>query len=113
MATLQALKERTDITDAQLDSRLEESKLLELAGLLGNYKLFVGVPGFGLNEADKADLMDCARDIGNQHAMKEALKKWIDASYKKDQVITYRLLVEILIELRKGTVAEAVCRTGE
>ncbi len=115
MATLtpQALKERTSITDAQLDSGLEENKLWELAGHLGNFEVYVGVPGFGLNEADIADLKDCASANRHQHAMKEALKKWIDASYKKGQVITYRVLVDILIELHKGTVAEKVCRTGE
>ncbi len=111
--TLQALKERTEITDALLDSRLEESKLWELAGHLGNYEVYVGVPGFGLNsnKADIADLKDCASANGHQYAMKKAFEKWLDVSY--DKVITYRVLVEILIELRKGTVAEAVCRSGE
>ncbi len=106
----QALKERTDITDAQLDFRLEESELWELAGHLGNYEFYIGVHEFGLNEADKADLKTCASANGNQFAMKNALKKWLDVSSDK---VTYRLLVKILKKLRKGTVAEAVCRSGE
>ena len=109
--TLQALKERTNVTDEQLDSRLEESKLWELAGHLGNFEEYVGLPGFNLNKADIADLKDCASANGHQYAMKKAFEKWLDVSY--DKVITYRVLVEILIELRKRTVAEAVCRSGE
>ncbi len=50
------------MTDAELDG---EDFLWELAGLLGNYEQYVGVPGFGLNEADKADLKDYARDSGH------------------------------------------------
>ncbi len=110
---LNVLKQQAKISDKQLDCRIKEDELWELAGLLGNNELYVGVSGFNLNEADKADLKDCASVNGHQHAMTMALEKWINASYKKGQEITYRVLVEILIELSKGTVAETVCRTGE
>ena len=112
MATcaLQALKEVTNITDGQLDSRLEESKLWELAGHLGNFEEYVGLPGFNLNKADIADLNNYASVNGCQYAMKKAFEKWINTSCDN---VTYRVLVKILIELRKRTVAEAVCKTGE
>ncbi len=103
------VKLRTRISDAQLDSRIKEDKLWELAGLLGSYELYVGRPGFGLNESDIADLKDCAKDNKHQYAMSEALRKWSNVT----SAFTYRSLVDILIKLRKKTVAEAVCRTGE
>ncbi len=105
------LKASTSVTDAQLDSRIGEEKLWGLAGLLGNYELYVGRPGFDLNEADKADLKVCARDSGHQYAMQMAFTKWFDVTWA--DMKTYRSLVNILIELRKKTLAEKVCKTGE
>ncbi len=107
---LQALKERTNVTDEQLDSRLENSELWELAGHLGNFEVYVGEPGFNLNKAEIADLKKCVGDNGHQHAMTMALEKWLDVSRVK---VTYRVLVNILLELRKGIAAEEVCKTGE
>ncbi len=103
------VKLRTGIADAQLDGIIEEDKLWELAGLLGSYELYVRRPGFDLNESDIADLKDCAKDNKHQHAMSEALRKWSNVT----SAFTYRSLVDILIKLRKKTVAEDVCRTGE
>lgn len=104
------LKQVTKITDAQLDARIPGDKLWELAGVLGNHELYVGVPGFDLNEADKTDLNVKATKNGNQFAMKEAFEKWFDES---PSVVTYRSLVLILLELRKKKLAEKVCQTGE
>ncbi len=105
------IKQRTRISDAQLDRRIEGDNLWELAGLLGSYELYVGRPGFGLNEGDIADLRDCAKDNGHQYTMKKAFLKWFNVT--RSDMISYRSLVNILIELRKKTVAEDVCRTGE
>ncbi len=105
------LKARTGITDAQLDARIEVDALWEIADLLGRYEQYVGRPGFDLNAADIADLKDCVRDSGNQHAIKVALTKWFNVT-PADKT-TYRSLVDILIALRKKSVAEKVCRIGE
>ncbi len=101
----------TGITDTQLDGRIEEGALWEIAGLLGSYEQYVGTPGFNLNAADKADLKTSADKNGNQHAMKEALTKWFNVT-RADKT-TYRSLVDILLELRKKSAAEKVCRIGE
>ncbi len=81
-----------------------------LAGLLGSYEKFVRKPGFDLNNADVADLETIAsRRNGNQQAMCEALRKW-------ENVIcdfTYRSLLQNLISLREGALADQVCRTCE
>ncbi len=105
------LKARTGITDAQLDGRIEEDTLWEIAGLLGSHELYVGTPGFNLNPADKADLKTFAERNGTQYAMKEAFTKWFNVT-RADKT-TYRSLVDILIELRNLPAAEKVCRIGE
>ncbi len=106
---IDTLKQKTGVTDTQLDQRIEQEHLMSLASLLGSYKKFVNSPGFGLTNADIADLKDCASKHGNQLAMYEALTKW-------ENVIcdfTYRSLLEILISLREGALADQVCRTCE
>ena len=83
---IDTLKQKTGVTDTQLDQRIDEDKLLSLAGLLGSYKKFVRSSGFDLNNADVEDLKECASKHGNQQAMYEALRKWenviLDFTYR-------------------------------
>ncbi len=106
---IDTLKQKTGVTDTQLDQRIEQEKLLSLASVLGSYQKFVNSPGFDLTNADIADLKDCASKHGNQQATYTALRKW-------ENVIcdfTYRSLLEILISLCEGALADQVCRTCE
>ena len=104
------LKQKTGVTDTQLDQRIEHEQLWSLAGLLGSYDKFVRKPGFDLNNADIADLETIAsKRNGNQQAMCEALRKW--GNVIRD--FTYRSLLEILISLREGAMADQVCKTCE
>ncbi len=106
---IDTLKQKTGVTDTQLDQRIEQEKLLSLAGLLGSYQKFVRKPGFGLTNADIADLKKIAFMNGNQLAMYEALTKWGNFTHH----FTYRSLLEILISLHEGALADQVCRTCE
>ncbi len=106
---IDTLKQKIGVTDTQLDQRIEQEQLWSLAGLLGSYDKFVRKPGFDLNNADIADLKDCASKHGNQQAMYEALKKWENIILD----FTYRSLLEILIGRREGALADQVCRTCE
>ena len=107
--SLHTLKQKTGVTDTQLDQRIEQEQLWSLAGLLGSYKKFVRSSGFNLNNADIEDLKECASKHGNQQAMYEALKKW--GNVIRD--FTYRSLLEILISRREGAMADQVCKTCE
>ena len=104
---IDTLKQKTGVTDIQLDQRIEQEQLWSPASLLGSYEKFV--PGFHLNNSDTADLKDCAFRNGYQQAMYEALKKWEN----KILDFTYRSLLEILISLCEGALADQVCRTCE
>ncbi len=103
---IHTLKQKTGVTDPQLDQRIEQEQLWSLAGLLGSYDKFVRKPGF---DADIADLKECAFRNGYQQAMYEALRKWENVILD----FTYRSLLEILISLREGALADQVCRTCE
>ncbi len=119
------LKRKTGVTDTQLDRRIEHEmfvrspgfdltndeiwRLAGMAGLCGSYEKFVGSPGFDLTNDEIADLKDCASKHGNQNAMYEALKKWEN----KIRDFTYRSLLEILISLCEGPLADQVCRICE
>ncbi len=110
------LKQSTGITDAQLNHRIDysrdEDKLWTIAGFLDSYDFYVGRPGFDLKKIDIADLRDCAWKRNNQYAMKMAFNKWVNGTHA-DKPITYRSLVDILIELDQRIDAEKVCRTCE
>ncbi len=104
---IDTLKQKTGVTDTQLDQTIEQEKLMSLASLLGSYEKFV--PGFDLTNAEIADLKDCAFRSGYRQAMYEALRKWEN----KILDFTYRSLLEILISLCEGALADQVCRTCE
>ncbi len=106
---IDTLKLKTGVTDTQLDQRIEQEHLMSLADLLGSYEKFVRKPGFDLTNADIADLKKIAFMNGNQLAMCEALTRW----RKFITPFTYRSLLEILISLREGALADQVCRTCE
>lgn len=109
--SVEDIKLSTGVSDAQLDKRLEEDKLWELAQLFGNHEEYVETPGFGLSINDIADLNVIARNKSYQQAMVEAFKKWLNMP--RADVVTYRSLLEMLIKLDKVLLAELVCRTGE
>ncbi len=102
---LDTLIERTGITEDQLDGTVEEGHLLKLAGLFGGWEKYVGVPGLGLNEAQKADVRD-AVFLGG---LIKALTFWL----KRNPYYNYRSLIEILLELKERLLAVNVCNTGE
>ncbi len=104
---IDTLKQKTGVTDTH--QTIEQEQLWSLSGLLGSYKKFVRSSGFDLNNADVEDLKECASKHGNQQAMYEALKKW--GNVIRD--FTYQSLLEILISLREGALADQVCRTCE
>ncbi len=88
---IDTLKQKTGVTDTQLDQRIEQEQLWSLAGLLGSYKKFVRSSGFDLNNADIADLKERSFRNGYRQAMYDALRKW--EKFVRD--FTYGSLLEI------------------
>lgn len=103
--SLATLQDIAGITDDQLDGKMDEQHLVMLAGLFGDCERFVGIPGLGLNEAQKADVKDTAFLRGHEMGMRKALTLWM----KRESCANYRSLIGILLELQEGVVAERVC----
>ena len=105
--TIEELKDRTKVTDSQLDSEIEEADLLSLAVYFNNIET---VPILlGLNPAEQQDVKYAFFLNDMQTAMFLALRLWRKPN---PGAATYRALVEIVLRLGvNGTaIAEEVCK---
>ncbi len=105
--TIVMLKEKTEATDAQLDTEIQKNHLQEIAQHFGSWEKFV--VEFKLSGAEKADVKVCVNTKGHTDGMFTALSLWI----KKSPLSTYRDLLEILVRLDEGELAYKVCKIGE
>ena len=102
------LKQRTGITDEQLDNDVEASVLQEIAKHFGSYEKIVGPLGFNLNESQKADVRRCVNQSGQEIGMFRALTIW----QTRNPSAKYRHLTDIVLKLEGGLLAEKLCRVG-
>ncbi len=72
--------------------------------------MYVNTPGLGLTEGQIAEVREYAFRNGNIKAVSKALSFWLNIKYPNH---TYRLLIETLIELREGVLADLVARNGK
>ena len=103
------LKQRTGITDEQLDSDVDASVLQEMAKHFGSYEKIVGPLGFNLEVSQKADVRRCVNQSGQEAGMFTALTFW----QNRDPSVKYRRLIEIVLKLEGGLLAEQLCQVGE
>ncbi len=103
--TLAALKRRTGVSDTQLDTEVIEHDTHILAGCFDNLENYLDQ--LRLTPGQQTDLYDLAvkRDI--QTAMAKALKLW---RAPNPLVATFRALLIILLDLKRGDVAVRVCQ---
>ena len=100
--SIEDLKQEMKVTDEQLDSRVEEADLPDLAACFDNTDDYV--EKLGLTPGQQSDVKTAR---GTQAGMKIVLQCWrrrnpIDA--------TFRALLLILLSLLKGDVAVQVCK---
>ena len=107
--TVSLLKEKTGITDQQLNQKVEQSLLKKLASFFDSWEKYVESPGLNLKVGQIADIRECASRHGNEMAMYKVLKLW----QNRNPYVTYGTLVEVLVELNEGTLADQICKTGE
>ena len=105
--TIDELKRRTGVSDAQLDTEVIDHDLPILAGCFDNYNDYVDV--LGLKAHERADvrrtefLENC-----HQAAMREVLRHWRTPN---PTAATYRALLNAVIRLPgKQRIAEDVCK---
>ena len=102
------LKRETNVTDDQLDQRLEEADLPEVAACFDNSEDYVHI--LGLTPGQQTDVSEVkAKTLLNrtQAGMKVALKYWRN---RNPVEATFRALLLILLSLLKGDVAVRVCK---
>ena len=92
------------MTDSQLDSPIKEQDIFKLSSFFDNVESYL--VDLGLAPSHQTDIKNLVHTRGTQIAMSEALKLWRQPNPYK---ATYRALVEMLLNLGKGTVAVNVC----
>ena len=105
LLTIEDLKRRTGINDAQLDTLITEDDINVLANLFDNVRSYLDM--LQLKPAQQTDIMDLANWGGTRTAMAQALKLWCEPN---PFAATFRALLEILLDLRRGIVAVRVCQ---
>ena len=103
--TIQELTERAGVNDAQLDRQIEEHNFPDLAECFDEVDTYLYK--LNLTPAQQTDIKDLAYRRNTTVAMTEALKLWRQPN---PFAATFRALLEVLLELRRGDVAVKVCQ---
>ena len=104
-----SLKQRTGVTDEQLDSDTDASVLQRISKHFGSHERIVGPLGFNLSKAQKADVRRCVNQSGQEEGTFKALTIWQNENPR----VKYRDLIKIMLKLEEGLLAEKVCQVGE
>ena len=106
--TIDELKDRTNVTNSQLDTEIEERDMILLAAHFKVNTETLSVQ-LELTPADQQDVEDGAFRFKTQTAVDKALRLWRKAN---PGAATYRALVEIVLRMGvNGTaIAEEVCK---
>ena len=93
------------INDTQLDTKIREEDLFKLASCFDNLENYLDE--LRLNPAQQTDIYDLEYLRGIQAAMTKALKFWRQPNPLS---ATFRALLQILVDLKRGDVAVRVCQ---
>ena len=102
---LEYLKRRTEVTDIQLDQRVDVNDLNDFGQHIVDYKKYG--PQLGVSDND---IKEIERDPTLFHSLKDkavaVFKKWHE---NKAGLATYRALVDVALKLGDGIGAERIC----
>ncbi len=105
--TVEFLQTTMNITDEQLNLKIQETYLYELAACFDNTDDYVEI--LGLSDAQQTDVKEeKAKVVINrtQAGMKLALKYWLR---KEHLEATFGSLLSLILSMNKGNVAGEVC----
>ena len=102
---IEELKREFGISDEQLKSKIREKDIFDLAGSFDCVETYLDKLGLTAGQQTQVKELSERRDV--QTAMTKALKFW---HQPKPWLATYRTLLQILLELRRGDVAERICQ---
>ena len=104
--TIKDLIRNTGVSNTQLDTKIIEHDLHSLAECFDNVETYLHK--LGLNEGQQTDVEDLACRCSTKIAMVKALKLWCQPN---PFAATFRALLEILLDLKRGDVAVKVCES--
>ena len=102
--TVEGLKRNIRVSDAQLDTKITEHDIHNLAGYFDEVETYIYK--LNLTPAQQTDIRDLAHQCNTKAAMAKALILWRQPN---PFASTFRALLEILLELQRGDVAVNVC----
>ena len=102
--TVETLKIKTRVSDAQLDTEIIEHDIHNLASFFDEVEMYLYK--LNLTPAQQTDVRDLAYRCDTKAAMVKALVLWRQPN---PFATTFRALLEILLELERGDVAVSVC----
>ena len=103
--TIEQLQRETAIDDAQLAVTIGEEDIIKIAPLFDEVEAYLDK--LKLLPAQQTDVKDVAYRHSTAQGMTKALKLW---SQPNPYNATFRALLEILLDMRRGDVAVGVCR---
>ena len=103
--SIEDLQRETEISNSQLDTKVREEDLYDLAGCFDCVETYLDK--LGLTAGQQTQVVDLAERRDVQTAMIKALKYWRQPN---PFLATYRLLLQILLDLKRGDVAVRVCQ---
>ena len=103
--TLQELIKQYNLTDKQLNSKIDYSDTPKLALYFDNVELYSSA--MRLPPAEQADVNMLYHREGTQTAMMKCLKIW---KQHNPYQATYRALLNIVLEVGKGDTADKICQ---
>ncbi len=105
--TIAKLKDRTKVTDSQLDTDIKETDMIVLADHFDNVETYPVQLGLTPAECQTVRSLSFQYDI--KTAMDKALKLW---RQHNPGATTYRALVTMLLKVGKEELAEYICQSA-
>ena len=101
---MEELRKKAKVSDVQLDTEITQDDLYELAGYFENVENYIDK--LGLTSCQQTAVKDLSKLRDIPTAMTEALRLW---RQRNPYAATFRALLDILLALGKGDVADKVC----
>ena len=95
----------TNVNNTQIDKRIVKHNFYHLADCFDNVETFLD--RMGLTAGQQTDIKDLTYRYNTKTAMVEALKLWCQPN---PFAATFRALLEILVDLKRGDIAIKVCQ---
>ena len=103
--TVEAVKRKIGVSDAELDTEIIEPNFPDLAGSLDEVDTYL--LKFNLTPTQRIDVKRLANQCSTRDAMTKALNLW---RQQNPYAATFRALIKMSLDMRRGDIAIEVCQ---